>query len=330
MGISIAMCTYNGARYLPEQLKSIASQTRPPDELVICDDLSTDDTVAIVEQFSHLAPFRTRVFRNSKNLGYSQNFAHAVALCSEEIIALCDQDDLWYPNKLAHLDSRFGLDAEMGGLFSNGDLIDAESRPMGRSLWESFSFDEDSVADFNSGGAVDMLLHHNVVTGMAFAFRSRLKNLMLSMPGSWIHDGWLAFLIAARSRLIADPEPLVAYRVHGTQQVGAPITMADKVEWIRSKGVGSYLAKSRERNLDEYQRTAVQFQHLAQFLRLEAKAGEAGLIEKVEAKAAHARRGAIALSSTRLRRWPLLATQVESYTCFSPTGLRALPRDLLL
>ena len=330
MGISIAMCTYNGASYLSEQLNSIVSQTRLPDELIICDDGSTDATIAIVEHFAQSAPFTTKVFRTSKNLGYSRNFAYAVGLCSQEIIALCDQDDLWYPNKLALIESRFALDAAMEGLFSNGDLIDGNSRPIGRTLWQSFSFREEDISRFNSGGAVDVLLNHNVVTGMAFTFRSEVKNLLISAPASWIHDGWLAFLIASRSKLIADPSSLVAYRVHGAQQVGAPISVAEKLRWIKSKGVSSYIAKSRERNLDEYQRTALQFDDLAQFLRVDALPSEAGLIEKVEAKAAHAHRGALALSSTRLRRWPMLANQMESYRCFSPTGLRALPRDLFI
>ena len=330
MGISIAMCTYNGASYLPQQLDSIRSQTRLPDELILCDDGSTDATLSIIKEFAKSAPFVTRVHRNAKNLGYSRNFASAVALCSQDIIALCDQDDLWYTNKLAHIESRFQLDATMEGLFSNGDLIDSNSRPIERTLWESFLFTEDEVARFNSGGAVDVLLRHNVVTGMAFAFRSRLKGLMASVPDSWIHDGWVAFLIAARFRLIADPERLVAYRVHSAQQVGAPISFAEKRQWIRTQGVSSFLDRTRERNLDEYQRTAPQFEDLAKFLRLDARPGDAALIRKVEAKAAHARRGALALSSARLRRWPMLANQLESYRRFSPTGLRALPRDLLI
>ena len=330
MGISVAMCTYNGASYLPQQLESIAAQIRLPDELIICDDGSTDGTLDLVERFAREAPFATGVIRNAKNLGYSRNFANAVARCSHDIIALSDQDDIWYPNKLIHLERRFSLDPALDGIFSDGDLIDSNSRPTGRTLWQSFLFDADSQAAFNSGGAVEVLLQRNVVTGMAFAFRSRVKGLLSSVPPSWIHDGWLAFLIAARSRLIADPERLVAYRVHGSQQIGAPASVRDKLRWIRANGVGAYLKRLRERNIDEYERTALQFAEVAQFLRCEARPGERGLIAAVEEKAAHARRGAAALNSKRLRRWPMLAPYLNSYDDFSPNGLRTLSRDLLV
>ena len=306
------------------------SQTRLPDELIICDDGSTDATIAIVEHFAQSAPFTTKVFRNSKNLGYSRNFAYAVSLCSQEIIALCDQDDVWYPEKLACIEVRFRTDPTLDGLFSDGDLIDRESRLSERTLWESFQFTVEDQAHLNSGGAVDVLLQRNVVTGMAFTFRARVKGMLLAIPDSWIHDGWLAFLIAARSKLTADPERLVAYRLHGAQQIGAPASLFEKLQRLKTKGVGAYAKRLRESNLEEYRRTALQFTELAQFLRSEGNPREKDLIARIEAKAAYAQRGAVALSSNRLLRWPLLVPKAESYVEFSPNALRTLSRDLLV
>lgn len=96
--ISIAMATYNGAQYLPEQLASICAQDVLPMELVVCDDGSTDESLTILESFK--APFPIRIHRNAENLGYRGNFMKAASLCRGDLIAFCDQDDVWLPNKL--------------------------------------------------------------------------------------------------------------------------------------------------------------------------------------------------------------------------------------
>ncbi len=137
-------------------------------------------------------------------------------------------------------------------------------------------------------------------------------------------------MIAARSKLFADPEVLVGYRLHSTQQIGAPGSAADKLRWIRHNGVGAYVRRLRQRNLEEYERTAIQFAELAEYLRREARPDERALTAAVEAKAAHARLGAAALTSSRLRRWTMLAPHLDGYETFSPNGLRTLTRDLLV
>ena len=101
--ISIAMATFNGEKYLKKQLESLARQTVPPLELVICDDCSSDATVAIITHFASSAPFPVRIYRNEVNLGNSDNFFKAAGLCCGQWIAFCDQDDVWLQNKLARL-----------------------------------------------------------------------------------------------------------------------------------------------------------------------------------------------------------------------------------
>src|SRR5258708_37621369 len=103
--LSVAMCTYNGARFLPEQLESIAAQTKLPDELVVCDDRSTDGSVEIIRSFAQRAPFEIRLDINANNLGSTKNFEKAIGLCQGEIIALADQDDVWCPQKLSRIAS---------------------------------------------------------------------------------------------------------------------------------------------------------------------------------------------------------------------------------
>src|ERR1700719_1618101 len=99
--ISVAMATYNGQRFIREQLDSLAAQQHLPSELVIADDASSDKTVAIAEQFAKTAPFTVHIYRHDKRLGYRANFMRAAGLCASELIAFCDQDDIWSPRKLA-------------------------------------------------------------------------------------------------------------------------------------------------------------------------------------------------------------------------------------
>ena len=101
--ISVAMCTFNGGRYLEQQLESIAEQTQQPCELVVCDDGSTDDTIAILKRFKANAPFPVTVVENAVRMGSTSNFDQAIGMARGEFIALCDQDDRWLPHKLERL-----------------------------------------------------------------------------------------------------------------------------------------------------------------------------------------------------------------------------------
>ena len=103
MKISIAMATYNGARYLRAQLQSFVDQTRQPDELIIKDDCSTDGTETIVREFGKTAPFKVEFHRNQQNLGYCGNFNAALMRATGDLVFLSDQDDVWFPEKIEHM-----------------------------------------------------------------------------------------------------------------------------------------------------------------------------------------------------------------------------------
>src|ERR1022692_2995726 len=104
LSISVAMCTFDGGRFLSAQLESIAAQTRPPDELVVCDDGSSDASGNIIKDFARRAAFPTRLVVNDKHLGSTKNFEQAISLCQGTIVALADQDDVWYPHKLQRIE----------------------------------------------------------------------------------------------------------------------------------------------------------------------------------------------------------------------------------
>ena len=220
MTISVALCTYNGALYLQEQLDSIAQQTRLPDELVACDDGSSDATPAILEAFAAGSPFPVRIHRNPVNLGSTKNFEQAVRLCQGEIIALCDQDDLWLPEKLAKIEAKFA-DKNVGLVFTDAEVVDGDLKPLGIRLWDAY-FPVKAQRRMKAGKAFSVQLDCNVVTGATMAFRSDLRNIVLPIPSniSLIHDGWIALVIAAVYKLAFLPEPLILYRQHPHQQIG--------------------------------------------------------------------------------------------------------------
>src|SRR5215217_4120478 len=119
MKISVAMCTYNGAVFLPAQLESIAGQTRKPDEIVICDDGSTDQTRMLLERFAAESSIPVSLKFNQQNLGSIKNFEQAIGLCAGDAIVLSDQDDVWHTDKLELIEQAFDTSPTAGLVFTD-------------------------------------------------------------------------------------------------------------------------------------------------------------------------------------------------------------------
>src|SRR5215510_9347897 len=141
--VSIALCTYNGAKYLPQLLDSYLAQSRLPDEVVVCDDRSQDETVAILDGFAARAPFSMRLLVNDQNIGSTKNFEKAISLCSGDIIFLSDQDDVWAPSKIEEMVRAFDADQAIGMVVSNAELVDETLRPLGVTLFDRGYTDEE-------------------------------------------------------------------------------------------------------------------------------------------------------------------------------------------
>jgi glycosyltransferase involved in cell wall biosynthesis len=235
MRISVALCTYNGARYLPEQLRSIAAQTLVPDEIVVCDDGSTDETRQIVERFAWESGIEVRWSGNEQRLGSSRNFMRAIGLCRGELVALADQDDVWLPAKLARASTYFAGAPHVEAVFSDGVLVDGEGRPLGRTGWDEIRFDESERRAIRDGCALRLLARRNVVTGATLILRRRGDPLPLLADG-WVHDHWIAAVMAARGALGMIEEPLIWYRVHAGQQIGTRAVAPSSLRaWWRSE-----------------------------------------------------------------------------------------------
>src|ERR1700741_707684 len=224
MKISVAMCTYNGADFLPAQLESILAQSRKPDEIVVCDDGSTDDTRALLERFAAETSIPVSLHFNAKNLGSVKNFEQAIRLCHGDVIALSDQDDVWRRDKLELIEKTFNQSSSTGLCFSDAELVDENLAPLNRRMWTEIGFDDQKRKLVRNGRALEVLVTGWTVTGATMAFRSRFMNICLPVPDgiAMIHDGWIALAIAAITGVAAIDEPLVQYRQHGRQQIGAP------------------------------------------------------------------------------------------------------------
>ncbi len=235
--VSVALCTFQGERFVSEQLASIARQTLPPAEVVVCDDGSTDGTIDAIERFAASAAFPVRVHVNPDRLGVAANFSRAISLCEGSVVALSDQDDVWLPAKLERQVAVLRDRPAVGAVFSDAELVDRSLRPLGRSLFEATGFSPRRQRRFR-GGALELLLSRPVVCGASLAFRSSFRDLVLPIPTTGLHDQWLAVLLSAVSRVEALPEPLLHYRQHGANQIGAPAARArSKLSRRRSKGV---------------------------------------------------------------------------------------------
>ena len=224
MKISVAMCTYNGAEFLPAQLQSIVTQSRPPDEIVICDDGSTDNTRNLVEKFAAESPIPITLHINDRNLGSVKNFERAITLCTGDVIALSDQDDVWRSDKLQLFESVLNKSPSVGIIFSDAEIVDEHLNPLNRRMWDEVGFDDHRSKLVRTGRALEVLIHGWTVTGATMAFRTNFVKLSLPIPDeiAMIHDGWIALTIAAVADVVAIDEPLIQYRQHAQQQIGAP------------------------------------------------------------------------------------------------------------
>ena len=214
--ISVAMATYKGGKYVAEQLASLARQTLPPAEIVITDDNSPDDTVAIIRQFAETSSIPVHLHRNPRNLGVIQNFAKAISLCTSPYIALADQDDVWLPTKLERTCNALRAQ-EAASPADTPILVHTGYTPVAAML-------EPLAQPPHSPHATSLtwLILRNMVTGCTVLFNRALIRVALPFPPETLmHDHWLALVAKARGELIALPEPTILYRQHGGNQVGA-------------------------------------------------------------------------------------------------------------
>ncbi len=314
--VSIAMCTFNGAAFLQFQLDSILHQTTRPDELVVCDDRSTDTTIVVLEAFQKVAPFPVRIFRNEETLRPAQNFAKCISLCGGEVILLCDQDDIWFPDRVAQTRGAFARDADIAFVYSDASLIDGEGHTLDRTLYSSLPIRPDDNRLLQSGGnLLRVLRRYNVLCGATMAFRAELKPMILPIPALWMHDEWIGMVGSVMGKAGRLPMPVTQYRQHAQQQLGTG-------QW----STGARVRIARERRNAFYQNEVQRLTHGLHAMAAHPQC--AGLLPVLEARRRYFQ-GRLKVQQRGLRALPVLCRLLLAggYRRYG-SGLRSAMKDL--
>lgn len=316
--VSVAMATYNGGRFVAEQLRSILDQGLPPLEVVVSDDGSTDDTLEVIRRVAaeHPAAIPVRVI-DGPRLGVSGNFARAVEATTGDLIALSDQDDVWHPDRLARAVAAFEGDDSL--LLRHGDarLVDAGGAPVGGTLFEFLPVTAAERAEIGAGRAFDAYLRRNLATGATVVFRRSLLERALPFPAEWVHDEWLAILAAATGGVSVETEPLIDYRQHGANEIG-----------VRRPTLRYKLGRMLEPRGTRYADFAVRWRLLVERLESVGAPAEKLAAARERAEFERVRAGYPAARLRRIR--PVLREwRRGSYARYSSQGNLDVVRDLL-
>ena len=226
MKISIAMTTYNGEAYIEKQIISILNQTRKVDEIIICDDCSTDDTVTILEHvlqrekcsYCHLVI-------NDTNLGYKKNFRKSIEMTSGDLIFLCDQDDIWESEKIELVEKLFSKNKKIYALNSAFTLIDGQDKTISYKNRRGF-LNHDMIRGKAGNNELvhipySMVLRYNISPGCTMAFRKDIKESYLKYTKSMLpHDWEINLLSGMKDGCYFLNKPLIRYRIHGKNTLG--------------------------------------------------------------------------------------------------------------
>lgn len=238
----ILLSTYNGAKFLPELLCSLDAQTDQGWTLLARDDGSTDETVSILNEWGKKRPDKVRWLRDGMGrLGAVNSFAALLAASEADYFLLCDQDDVWLPEKIARLKNKIrAMEEEFGRnipflVHTDMIVVDRELQSVAKSFWA-----HERIAVPSLEAPWRTLALQNVVTGCAMIGNAPLRAAAVPLPPeAVVHDWWLALTAACLGKIIRDPEPSVLYRQHGANSLGA-VSWAPKsaLAWLLTEPSG--------------------------------------------------------------------------------------------
>ena len=216
--ISIALAAYNGKKYIAQQLESLLKQTRLPDEIVICDDSTDDLTYQALEPF--LSSGIIKYIKNPQPLGVVKNFEKAINHCTGEYIFLCDQDDVWLPEKVEILANTLSENPTVDGVFCNSFLVDENLVKLNKTLWDIRKFTNPMQKTLAAGAALKVFCRRVTCSSHNTAFKRRALEYIMPFPElePFYPDTWIAFSIALNGSWAAINQCLTLYRVHNNNQ----------------------------------------------------------------------------------------------------------------
>lgn len=256
--ISIALATYQGERFLAQQLESFLAQSRLPDELCISDDGSTDATAQVVAEFSTKAPFAVKFIANSSRGGVNKNFENAVAQCSGDVILFSDQDDVWLPSHIDELVRPMESRPEIVAVASDSQFVDEDLNSTGSTQTQADRFPaslRDATLRMNKN-QLRLVLRQNIHSGHGMAFRRSLLTLLLPFTTTFMYDEWVLVLAAAAGRITYAAQPLTLHRQHRNQTLKS-----------RSKGLQTWAAQSKNVSSDQERVQEIKWHELLERVR---------------------------------------------------------------
>lgn len=252
MPYSVALCTYNGEKFLAEQLQSILAQRVLPKQIVICDDCSTDNTNRIVSDFVYNFPnidWKHKI--NQSRLGTIKNFEQAINFCNEEIVFLSDQDDIWLESKTEKILKLFNQ-SQFTCVFTDAKIVYENLADTKITMFELLNFNLIDQNMFHKKyWSMYLLLSKYHATGATMAFKKSLVTKFMPFPENtcYIHDSWIATLAACKGELTFINEPLILYRQHENQQIGAKLKLKTSIENTANYNfINSFIAKKEREN----------------------------------------------------------------------------------
>lgn len=221
MKVSVALCTYNGEKFIEEQLNSILNQTIKPDEIVLCDDISKDRTIEIARRVLDNSGVDYKIIVNETNQGVVKNFSNAISNCTGDIVFTSDQDDVWMTDKVEKMISYFKEHPNCKLLFSNSWVTDGSLNPI-TDLWTSIKFTPDKQKFIFNKEPYKLLFAANYVTGavMAVDREFAVKSLPVPEVKNCLHDAWFALVAPVYGEIGCIDEKLINYRQHGNNVAG--------------------------------------------------------------------------------------------------------------
>jgi len=332
MKLSIALCTFNGEKYLAEQLDSYTQQTRQPDQLVICDDDSIDNTRCMLESFATTAPFEVRIYCNEHRLGSTENFSKAIQLCDGDVIFFSGQDDVWNPLKVERIANAFEEHSDVGAIFTDAEVVSENLQPREHSLWETIHFTPQLQEQIVHGEGKSILVRRNCATGATLAFRGQYKSVIAPIPKGFYEDEWTVLLLAFLDNSVSIlPDRLIKYRQHSHNMVGVAWTSQKQTFPTVGTRVLATAFKARNRTRRRsYASAADRFQTVKdRLLQQDLMPCSKESLLLLDDVIAHYQRRA-EMHSNRLRRFPQVLAEFLTLRYFHyANGMRTFIKDIL-
>lgn len=256
--ISVAMATYNGEKYIKEQLESILKQTFVPDEIIICDDNSNDNTIGIIDNTLKKEDIKYSVIKHERNEGVVKTFKEALKASTGDYVFLCDQDDYWYTDKVERFIDVFKRSKEINVILSDANITDEKLVKQRKTLWETLKFYPQNK-DYNSLNEYikKEMFKRNIFTGMCMCVRKSWLDNLPDYSNFMLHDEFMGWNALIDSSIYLLQKSTAAYRQHNNNAVGA----GKHKKYVNKKQFKEAVKKSNIRTLNKFENLELLFQN---------------------------------------------------------------------